>query len=109
MKPSPRVRDPQLLRSLHIRWRECAICGETYQLSLHHINRHPRDDLEGNLVMLCGSGTTGCHGLIESHDHVACWELRSYLRGNRPDTIEYLNGKFPHEGAEAWLKRVLGS
>lgn len=42
--------------------------------SLHH--RRPRGmggskradtDLAGNLITLCGSGTTGCHGWVESH------------------------------------------
>ena len=42
--------------------------------SVHH--RRPRGsggtslkwvNLPGNLILLCGSGTTGCHGWIESH------------------------------------------
>lgn len=58
----------------------CARCGAAitgqrgYDWSLHH--RRPRGsggtslawvNLPGNLVMLCGSGTTGCHGFVESH------------------------------------------
>jgi hypothetical protein len=27
----------------------------------------PWVDKPGNLILLCGSGTTGCHGYIESH------------------------------------------
>ncbi|HXH35240.1 MAG TPA: hypothetical protein VNJ54_12655 [Plantibacter sp.] len=30
------------------------------------------DDLADNLVPLCGSGTTGCHGLVEAFDPRAC-------------------------------------
>ena len=44
--------------------------------SLHH--RRPRGmggtktpDTPANLVLLCGTGTTGCHGWVESHRAVA--------------------------------------
>lgn len=59
-----------------VRWRDrdrCRRCGaSTWQI--HH--RKPRGmggtrDPEANspesLVLLCGSGTTGCHGWVESH------------------------------------------
>lgn len=59
--------------------------------------------------MLCGSGTTGCHGLVTENDTVTCWQLAFYLKENRPDTISYLDSVFPHEGAEAWLARVYGA
>jgi hypothetical protein len=81
------VRDPVLLSILHRDWRECALCGQHRgRLSLHHISKHPRDDVEANLVMLCGSGTTGCHGEIEAgltkkfegRDRAAAWITRTY-------------------------------
>lgn len=108
-KPQRKVKDPDLLISLHIRWRECALCGATSPLSLHHINKHPRDDLEANLVMLCGSGTTLCHGQIEERDPIAMWQLAFHIHDSRPDTLEYLSWRFPHEGAHAWLRRVYGA
>ena len=58
----------------------CAWCGEpitgrrSFDWSVHH--RRPRGsggtsvewvNSAANLVLLCGSGTTGCHGHIESH------------------------------------------
>ena len=65
----------------------CCRCGATAE-SIHH--RKPRgmggtrddraNDLR-NLVSLCGSGTTGCHGRIEAHRrqaYEAGWLLRSY-------------------------------
>lgn len=107
-KPTPRVRDKELLRELHLRWLECVICGSTSPLSLHHVNKHPRDDLEANLVMLCGSGTTGCHGLIEAADPITCWSLAYYIHDNRQDILMYLEWRFPQEGGQAWLRRVLG-
>lgn len=108
-KPAPRVQDSELLGELHRRWRECALCGEAGPLSLHHINRHPRDDVEGNLIMLCGHGTSGCHGLIEARDEEKEQELALYLRSSRADTLAYLDWRFPIERHNEWLKRVLGS
>jgi hypothetical protein len=54
---------------------QCEICGGSlHSMSLHH--RRPRQ-MGGNkaawinelpnLLAICGSGTTGCHGLIESY------------------------------------------
>src|SRR5574338_1388190 len=107
-KPPERVRDPDLLRRLHLAWDECMICGASMGLMLHHISNHPRDDLEANLVMLCGSGTTGCHGLVTGNDAVALRKLATYLWLERSDTLDYLNWRFPIESAEHWLLRVHG-
>jgi hypothetical protein len=60
-------------------------------------------------VMLCGSGTTGCHGLIEHHDAKTRRVLASYIRKHRPDTFAYLNSRFQWEGANDWLRRILGA
>ena len=106
--PRGKIRDPELLKKLHVHWRDCALCGKTFPLSLHHINRHPRDDVEGNLVMLCGDGVRGCHGLIEARDTITRWQLSFYLRESRQDTLEYLDTRFPIEGADSWLRRVYG-
>lgn len=56
--------------------RRCERCGRTIvgEFSIHH--RQPRGmggsraadkNQPQNLLLLCGSGTTGCHGWIESH------------------------------------------
>jgi hypothetical protein len=82
------------MRRLHLRWRTCALADDTCvpYLSLHHVRKHPRDDVEANLVMLCGSGTTGHHGLIEAHDADTKRRLNEYLLIHRPDTCAYLGG-----------------
>lgn len=102
-KPKPRIRDPQLLKFLHVIWKECALCRATDVLSVHHINKHPRDDVEGNCVMLCGSGTTGCHGLIEAHDHPTIIKLGTHILESRNDTIAHL---FERKGpaAKEWIR-----
>ena len=63
---------------------QCVRCGlalvgaRGLSWSVHH--RRPRGsggsklkwvDLPGNLILLCGSGVTGCHGWVESHRAVA--------------------------------------
>lgn len=111
-KPPARVRDPELLRRLHLKWRDCALsladlpyCLGVSRLSLHHIHKHPRDDLRENLVMLCGSGTTGCHGAVERADPDARRELAKYIRFYRPDTYAYLIEKLGGvEAAREWLR-----
>lgn len=56
----------------------CARCGQYRGGSIHH--RKPRRlggttdpaiNYTSNLLWLCGNGTTGCHGAIESHRTVA--------------------------------------
>lgn len=106
-KQDPRVRDGALLRRLHGRWRECAITGATRGLSLHHVRKHPRDDVEPNLVMVEGSGTTGFHGRLEAGDPTARRLMGEYLRDERPDTIDYLVRRCGGaEQAAAWFERT---
>ena len=114
-KPPRRVRNLELLRELHTRWRgECVLegdeCVERFneRFSLHHIHKHPRDDLEANLVMLCGDGTSGHHGLVEAHDRYVCSELGMYLFTYRMDTMLYLREKLGSvEAAREWLRSQL--
>ena len=56
----------------------CARCGRSLrgvQASLHHRRRrsHAFDGLHdaSNLIWLCGSGTTGCHGWVHEHPELA--------------------------------------
>jgi hypothetical protein len=103
---------------LHHEWDECAICQSTgwddcdgqrewVGLSLHHVCKHPRDDVRGNLVLLCGDGVRGCHGRIEAWDAVTLRLLGEHILEERPDTIAHLEWRFGEEGAQAWLQRHL--
>jgi len=60
----------------------CEKCGtslaDSFYYSLHHRtprgmggSREVRLNLPSNLVAICGSGTTGCHGWIESNRSVS--------------------------------------
>ena len=63
----------------------CERCGIPFHSvvfsSLHHRTprgmggtRNPRLNLPSNLVAICGSGTTGCHGDVESYRKLAVKE-----------------------------------
>jgi hypothetical protein len=121
-KTEGRIRDPDLLRRLHLEWKECALCGSVglsssdkpnpenlmyIGLSLHHILKHPRDDIRGNLVMLCGHGTAGCHGLVEAHDATKVQELGRYIIANRGDVISHLYQRMGVEAAQEYLRQQL--
>lgn len=68
-----RVRETVLGRDGH----RCVSCGKSIigiPYSVHHRmprgmggTRNPEVNLPANLLLLCGSGTTGCHGWLESH------------------------------------------
>jgi len=106
-KPAKRQKNPKVMKSLHIRGVTCVLCGEPG--TLHHI--YPKgqggDDVEENLIGLCGSGTTGCHGLITGEDEITRRDLGQYLLLQRPDAISYIISKLGEEAGKAWLARRL--
>jgi len=113
LPPNPkirgRLRDPQLLRALHTEWVECSICGVAgVRLSLHHVLKNPRQDLREGLVMLCGDGVQGCHGLIEANDVEARRALAQHIADHRPDVVEHLIERLGSAIAAAdWIDRRL--
>lgn len=79
----------------------CEICGTKQEMSsIHH--RTPRGmggsrdkklNSMANLVYICGSGTTGCHGRVESYREQAYergWLVR---RGVDPETVPFMDKK----------------
>jgi hypothetical protein len=62
----------------------CERCGAGFNLSYHHRLKRSQggDWVPQNIVLVCGSGTTGCHGWIEHNPdragrdgwHVRPWE-----------------------------------
>lgn len=90
-KRPARIKDPELMRQAHWAFDECVICG-SINISIHHILPRGQggDDVWENLVPLCGSGTTGCHGGVEAGLDSACRALGRYVMSERPDTVDYL-------------------
>lgn len=77
-------------------------------VSLHHVvprRPHLGDDVEANLVFLCGDGTTGHHGEIEHRKPKAQARLNEHIREHRPDIMGYVYGKFGGGEGDAWLDR----
>lgn len=105
-KPSARRRKPYAMKAQRLSDPWCLICGSLAQ-STHHVIKRGQggDDTRANLVSLCGTGTTGCHGLIERNDPEAKAALGRAIVERRPDVIEYVKAKRRHW--RAWLERHL--
>ena len=83
----------------------CVRCGATYNwagFSRHHrhMRSHPFPGLHlpANLIHLCGSGTTGCHGWVHNHPKTAMaygWIVSGY--NDHPETVPVWDA---HQG---WL------
>ena len=58
----------------------CVVCGARSENRHHRQPRRHGDHTPANLLSLCGSGTTGCHGYITTHPNYAYhygWSVRS--------------------------------
>lgn len=73
-EPTPETRGIVLGRDMF----RCARCGrgvEFCAFSIHHrrLRSHPFDGLHeaSNLITLCGTGTTGCHGWVHANPQLA--------------------------------------
>jgi hypothetical protein len=75
----------------------------------HHVLSKAQggDDVEANLVSCSGSGTTGCHGLIENEDLDARRLLGEHLVLERPDTLDYIRRELGEVAGNDWLRRRL--
>jgi hypothetical protein len=71
----------KLARSVLARYRTCELCGKRRSESCHHAVPRGKggDDVWENMVALCGSGTTGCHGEVET-SREARHRLRDEMR-----------------------------
>ena len=119
---APRIVEPAFLRAALIRYPECAACGDP-AANAHHVipkgYRPPGDDLIQNIVGLCGTGTSKCHGAFHGNPYVvrtpvgtggSMWMERrtsewvkerigEHLLAERPDVIEYVESRL---GDAAW-------
>lgn len=70
------------MRRMHLQVRECALCGGTYNTTLHHIILRGQGggDVEQNIIPLCmGPGTNNCHGRLHDGDTQIKHALDVYL------------------------------
>ena len=63
----------------------CERCGAYGANNAHHRRNRSqgRSDALSNLGLLCGSGTTGCHGWVTEHPELAAVEGWTIPRGDR--------------------------
>lgn len=61
----------------------CEVCGLEYATNAHHRKNRSQGGVDqlSNLLHVCGSGTTGCHGDITvnpAKSYEAGWSVRSH-------------------------------
>lgn len=79
---------------------ECRACGEPAATGHHVIPKSERgDDVLDNIAPVCGSGTTGCHGLTEARDR----ETRHQLI--RAENVAYVYRKLGPVAGREYLIR----
>jgi 5-methylcytosine-specific restriction endonuclease McrA len=99
------------------RWREirarklgpCLVCRyleveQERPSTLHHVVAKSLggSDTEANCVPLCGTGTTGCHGLVEKHDPDTCALFAAAVQRFDDAAYAYAIEKL---GEDGWLRR----
>lgn len=80
----------------------CRGCGGAGESFHHLVPRSLRgDDVEANVVPLCGHGTKGCHGVLENH--TGGWEevAHAVRHSLTPLEVAYVKTK----KSRAWLER----
>lgn len=70
-KPAKRIVDREAGIHKVFREKKCRACGRRGYWTLHRSHLVGKgvggDDVDENIIPLCGSGVTGCHGAL--HDH----------------------------------------
>lgn len=109
-KAGRRIIDPEAIRRAQLAAGACVACGAPAG-SIHHVV--PRgapylgDDVPGNLVPLCGSGTTGCHGAVH-HGHEVTLHLVGKAIAADPSTLAYVERKLGPTAGRDYLRRRYG-
>ena len=67
----------------------CEMCGLAYPTNAHHRKNLSQggEDVLSNLLHLCGSGTTGCHGWVTEHPAISYIKGWSVRRGVDPASM----------------------
>lgn len=106
-KSPPRIVDERAGKAKLRKEKRCRSCGRPFgtglRLTRHHLVPKSRqgDDVDDNLVPLCGDGTTGCHGIYTTMRGKPEWHLvaRSIRRSLTWKELRYVVTKT----SAAWL------
>lgn len=124
-KPAARIVDRGAIRRAKLMYPWCAACGAGPDVGLngHHVlgKGVGGDDVVSNIVCLCGTGTTRCHGAHHGNPYMqaaaggvlrridAEWVDRKVgetLLHSRQDVIGYLLGKLGESQGREFLTRT---
>lgn len=102
-KPAARIVNRDAGTNKLLREGRCRLCGGTggayaFYITRHHLIKKSQggDDIDANIVPLCGHGTAGCHGDVEAYRGDARQRLRHKLQ---PEEVLYIVAKESRE----WL------
>lgn len=125
-KPKRRARgqirevDQHALAVARLSGDECAACGKP-PANVHHViprgSPYFGDDVEANALLICGSGTMGCHGAYHGSPYVdekgRRWTSEDVRRAlgrtittTRPDTVSYVLDKLGDVAGRDYLRRT---
>lgn len=114
-----RVVDPAAVGRARLTEDECGSCRKPPSNAHHVVPKgapYFGDDVPENIVMVCGSGTDGCHGALHGSPYVdgrgKRWpeayvraQIGITLRHRRPDVIRYVLEKMGDEAGRDYLRR----
>ena len=140
-KQGKRIVDPDALALARISGDECVACGAPAS-NVHHVIQkgapHLGDDVPGNLLLICGTGTMLCHGAMHGTPYLAPvgahgvigkdgrdiegphyhlerrdqqWvadRIGTHIALHRPDVIEYVLGKLGRSAGIEHLRQYYG-
>lgn len=120
-KPAKRIRDRNVLAKFHAIQQECLHCGNANVNADHLLPRSQGgDDVLPNLIGLCGSGSSGCHGARHGTPYRGDFgryvtpqavreSLARFLRSEAGDDARwYLTSKLGLAESRAWVERAFG-
>jgi hypothetical protein len=113
-KPAARIVNPDAMKRKLASDLVCRGCHVRRAANCHHLigKAQSGDDVEANLVPLCGSGSHGCHGALHGNPYVEVGGLRWTAHDVRqnigmtlhPEEILYLVAKLGRVAAVELLR-----
>jgi hypothetical protein len=106
-KPPRRRKDAAARKRAALASDECCACGRSdLELNQHHIlyGADGRHDDPRNLVPVCGSGTTGCHGLAHAADPATLRKIGEAV-ASEPARIAYLKERLGDRALDYMRRR----